>query len=455
MLHALREDVEVHSDPATGGVLVIDRAVGRWFRLGPAETATLGAPDERLLAELRALGLAGRPARARLARIRRVRGLFQDPPAALVRGQLRDEPLGPEGTAGIRFLEGTAFACQMTGACCRRFLLGPLTDDDIAKIEAYDFPAESGLPSGRAAWEDAGAGIRALRRRDGRCVFLGPDGRCEVHRRLGGDRKPMICRLFPFRPVRAGGAIRVSLSSECSAFERADRPPAGEDALAAEVEGLLREAGRVPAAPARVLVRGVEMDQADLLARDAGAIRALLDDGDAPLADRLSGALACYGPARAPSARRRRPLFQDLRCAAIEGRIAPNLLDATRLAYRRLAVVLEPANLRAPPLPLDPDAARALARALADALFGLRHLRAPDAFLGAAVEALHCALAARDARVRARGRGAAAASVRDAREALRDLGPAFETAGGLRAVLLVALLEAGFDAAGAAPAALL
>jgi Fe-S-cluster containining protein len=57
--------------------------------------------------------------------------------------------------------------------------------------------------------------LRIRKRRDGACGFLTPEGRCRIHEVLGADRKPLSCRLFPFRfhPADAGGRDTVVTTS--------------------------------------------------------------------------------------------------------------------------------------------------------------------------------------------------------------------------------------------------
>src|SRR4051812_21157437 len=52
---------------------------------------------------------------------------------------------------------------------------------------------------GRAGW------FRIRRRRDGVCGFLSPETRCRIHEELGGDRNPLVCRMFPFSMPQADG----------------------------------------------------------------------------------------------------------------------------------------------------------------------------------------------------------------------------------------------------------
>ena len=58
-------------------------------------------------------------------------------------------------------------------------------------------------------------GLRQIRKReDGACVFLADDGRCRLHQELGFNRKPLSCRVFPFRfhPIESDVVVTSSFS---------------------------------------------------------------------------------------------------------------------------------------------------------------------------------------------------------------------------------------------------
>jgi hypothetical protein len=57
--------------------------------------------------------------------------------------------------------------------------------------------------------------LRIRKRLDGACGFLTPEGRCQIHEELGADRKPLSCRLFPFRLHPAGNDVVVTASFAC------------------------------------------------------------------------------------------------------------------------------------------------------------------------------------------------------------------------------------------------
>jgi hypothetical protein len=57
--------------------------------------------------------------------------------------------------------------------------------------------------------------LRIRKRSDGACGFLSPAGRCRIHEEMGADRKPLSCRLFPFRFHPANNDVVVSVSFAC------------------------------------------------------------------------------------------------------------------------------------------------------------------------------------------------------------------------------------------------
>jgi len=51
----------------------------------------------------------------------------------------------------------------------------------------------------------------------GRCIFLGKDNLCEIHRDFGLKAKPLACQLYPFVLSPLGDAFRVGLRYDCPA----------------------------------------------------------------------------------------------------------------------------------------------------------------------------------------------------------------------------------------------
>lgn len=59
-------------------------------------------------------------------------------------------------------------------------------------------------------------GFHRIRKRDdGACGFLSPENRCRIHEELGGSRKPLTCRMFPYRFHPVDDALVVTTSFCC------------------------------------------------------------------------------------------------------------------------------------------------------------------------------------------------------------------------------------------------
>lgn len=65
------------------------------------------------------------------------------------------------------------------------------------------------------------ASLMTIRQRaDGACGFLSPSGLCRIHEALGYDRKPIACRVFPFRFHPVDGDVVVTSSFACPTVVR-------------------------------------------------------------------------------------------------------------------------------------------------------------------------------------------------------------------------------------------
>jgi lysine-N-methylase len=113
------------------------------------------------------------------------------------------------------------FTCQQCGRCCRRGWDIAVT---AAEVEAYRRAGAQEWYTEDEGGETAstldpfeplaghGGHFRIRKRADGACGFLSPDNRCRIHERLGGAKKPLTCRLFPFRfhPLEGKAALSAS-----------------------------------------------------------------------------------------------------------------------------------------------------------------------------------------------------------------------------------------------------
>lgn len=182
-----------------------------------------------------------------------------------------------------RWLEDGRFGCAGSGACCQVYDPGPLTDEDLARLDAAAPTIRAGLPHlDPGPWIvtqelEEGGSWRYLRRVNGRCLFLKPDGLCGVHATAGREAKPDACRLFPFDAVRTVEGVKVWDISQCSRFPTTTRQGPSHATYAPEALAI---------APRRLLLHhptvalddGVPCDYGPILALEA----ALLDEVGAP-----------------------------------------------------------------------------------------------------------------------------------------------------------------------------
>jgi len=140
------------------------------------------------------------------------------------------------------------FTCMRCGSCCVGVNIGPVSQEiaerltesaDKLGLDDHDGLFFKMVPDG----EDKE--ISVCRSRNGACVFLGPDGLCRVHGKLGPSAKPHICRLFPFKFIMGPDGIHVGLQMECRRLLDTTR---GQPLI--EQEEQLRElAGLLPKIP--------------------------------------------------------------------------------------------------------------------------------------------------------------------------------------------------------------
>lgn len=138
-------------------------------------------------------------------------------------------------------------ACHRCGTCCTgwRVRLADIEERERVTRQAAVLGIEEPLVEG------------ALRRVDGRCVFLGADNMCRIHARFGHEKKPLVCRFFPRRALVAGDAVRIGADPGCTStwktwrdgplMDMAPMPRPRSEAFPAELvaseEGLIGLAG--------------------------------------------------------------------------------------------------------------------------------------------------------------------------------------------------------------------
>lgn len=118
------------------------------------------------------------------------------------------------------------YSCHSSGVCCSTFSKIEVDVETEAEIRRFEdeggsIPGVESAASGIADEPDTskcslGRPCRVLSSRpDGACVYLGPDLLCELHRKIGVQAKPRVCREFPFRFRKTPAGTYVGLSFVC------------------------------------------------------------------------------------------------------------------------------------------------------------------------------------------------------------------------------------------------
>lgn len=130
------------------------------------------------------------------------------------------------------------FTCRQTGRCCRQPWEVAVS---VGEVEAFR-AAEAGrwfrerLSGEEGAARDpferlpglASRFYRIRKRDDGACGFLSPAGACRIHEELGGRRKPLTCRTFPWRLHPTPEGVVVTASFSCPTVVAQEGLTAGE-----------------------------------------------------------------------------------------------------------------------------------------------------------------------------------------------------------------------------------
>jgi len=93
--------------------------------------------------------------------------------------------------------------------------------------------------------------FRIRKRADGVCGFLSAENRCRIHEHLGGARKPLTCRMFPFRFHPVEGKAMLTASFCCPTVLANQGEPVATQLRA--LGGLYTEWARTFAEPKRPL----------------------------------------------------------------------------------------------------------------------------------------------------------------------------------------------------------
>ncbi|HKQ49072.1 MAG TPA: YkgJ family cysteine cluster protein [Phycisphaerae bacterium] len=114
------------------------------------------------------------------------------------------------------------FSCGSCTHCCDQPWRTMIEADKAKALHAHDFSKYPQL-AGRQFYSpaaDGRDGFYDLAKGEGtRCLFLDADGLCIIHKELGAEAKPAMCRQFPFLPSRTWTDDRLAMNFGCPSVQ--------------------------------------------------------------------------------------------------------------------------------------------------------------------------------------------------------------------------------------------
>lgn len=132
------------------------------------------------------------------------------------------------------------FHCRSCGRCCRAswtIAVEPKAEEEIRKSRSYQELQAQGYEPLVVVDERLALGRRTC----GACQFLKADGKCAIHSVLGGNKKPIVCQIYPYLLTETPDGIFASMSFACPTVLENVGPPL--EASRSEMEQLLAQRG--------------------------------------------------------------------------------------------------------------------------------------------------------------------------------------------------------------------
>jgi Fe-S-cluster containining protein len=197
----------------------------------------------------------------------------------------------------LLFPQTLHFTCRACAGCCRTLEV-IATDKEVARFKDYDWAATRPRFAGRDAVRLEADGLYRLNHLDGGCIFLDDDNLCAIHKELGFEAKPFMCKHFPYYLTDTPEGVIVSYDFGCPTVIADDGDPIEQEgdsvrqriaewaAVGAELRFAMANATLGGGEPHVETRRGQPLVWADYLLLE-GAIRRLLTDTTRPLTARL------------------------------------------------------------------------------------------------------------------------------------------------------------------------
>lgn len=125
--------------------------------------------------------------------------------------------------------ESINFSCGSCTFCCDQPWRTLIEPDKADALDRHDFAAYPQLAGRDFYRRNGGERLFELAKGDGtRCLFLDGDGLCIIHKELGAEAKPSMCRQFPFLSARTWTDDRVSANFGCPSIQQGRGRPLAE-----------------------------------------------------------------------------------------------------------------------------------------------------------------------------------------------------------------------------------
>lgn len=118
--------------------------------------------------------------------------------------------------------ESVNFSCGSCTFCCDQPWRTMIEADKAEALSRHDFrayPQLAGRTLYRASSDGKGDLFELSKGKGTRCVFLDTDGLCIIHKELGAEAKPGMCRQFPYLSSRTWTEDRVSANFGCPSVQ--------------------------------------------------------------------------------------------------------------------------------------------------------------------------------------------------------------------------------------------
>ena len=184
------------------------------------------------------------------------------------------------------------YSCTMCGWCCHQYDI-TFSKADHDRLAQYDWGKLEPSMAGKEWCEplkdrDNPDTWRLRYADDGKCVFLGPENKCLMHRHVGEMGKTFACCAYPFTFAATPTGVYVGCRFSCRAvaYGLGEAVARKEDCIRKQYD-LCVEGGHVPRYHDEVLFySGTWLPWDDYLLLETALIRVFLRD-DLPLARRL------------------------------------------------------------------------------------------------------------------------------------------------------------------------